>query len=68
MLIKACDISPGDILLVPKVGDVEVLSVKISEDGWVAVECKNKNDIWLPSRQTVLRKDKNQHFFTGVCT
>lgn len=57
MLIKASDISPGDIIITAKNSlEAKVEDVYLEEDSSVKVVYMSGNVEWLNSRQTIFRK------------
>lgn len=64
MLIQACEISPGDLIVVSAHRHPEIVRDTILlEDGAVYVEYENGGLEWLRSNHVVLRKDKTTNFF-----
>lgn len=63
MLIKICDVSPGDVIITSSGVERIVQDVFLSEEGCTKVQYSDDSVEWLSSRQIVVRKDKCQTFF-----
>lgn len=69
MLIKAANVSPGDLIATPAHKNGEKVSdVFLFEDGSVRLKYGNGDIEWLSSNQTIMRKDEHPNFFSAGST